>query len=139
MFGSKEMVTWIFSVVAANTVGKAEAKIALANVGKAAPRPGASGIDRKNKAVYWDDAVAWSGLKTSDTQGKISTLAFRQLLYNIHPPTSAMVTTVKVAIARAEKRVCARAAPAWARRSPARRSRSPARRARGARLRAARC
>ena len=47
--------------------------------------------------------MAWSGLKTSDTQGKISTLAFRQLLYNIHPPTSAMVTTVKVAIARAEK------------------------------------
>ena len=52
--------------------------------------------------------MAWSGLKTSDTQGKISTLAFRQLLYNIHPPTSAMVTTVKVAIARAEKRVLRR-------------------------------
>ena len=51
MFGSKEMVTWVFSVVAANTVGKAEAKIALANIGMAAARPGASGIDRKNKAV----------------------------------------------------------------------------------------
>ena len=115
MFGSKEMVTWVFSIVAANTVGKAETRIALANVGKPpAPgpqgvsnfdpkRPGAWGIDRRNAAVYWDDAVAWSGLQTSDTQGKISTLAFRQLLYNIHPPTSAMATTVKVAIARSEK------------------------------------
>jgi hypothetical protein len=100
MFGAKDVVTWIFSVVAANTVGKAESLHAQPPL---PGRAGAKGQDQRNKSVYWKDAVAWSGLKTSDTQGKISTEAFRQLLYNIHPPTSTMVTTVKRAIARADK------------------------------------
>jgi hypothetical protein len=99
MFGAKEMITWVFSVVAANTVGRAEKLHPLPVAGRA----GARGIDSRNRSVYWEDAVAWSGITTSDTQGKISTVSFKQLLYNIHPPTSAFVTTVKRAIAKAEK------------------------------------
>ncbi len=100
MFGAKEMVTWVFSVVAANLVGKAEAMTGVPKPGRA----GARGVDRRrNRSVYWEQAVAWSGLKTSDTQGKISTAAFNQLMYSIHPPTSAMALTAKRAIARAAK------------------------------------
>jgi hypothetical protein len=99
MFGAKEMITWVFSVVAANTVGRAEKLHPLPVDGRA----GARGIDSRNRSVYWEDAVAWSGITTSDTQGKISTVSFKQLLYNIHPPTSAFVTTVKRAISKAEK------------------------------------
>lgn len=100
MFGAKEMVTWVFSVVASNVVQKAEAMHDAPRAGRA----GAKGIDRRrNRSVYWEGAVAWSGLTTSDSQGKISVKAFEQLLYTIHPPTSAMAMTVKRAIEKAKE------------------------------------
>ena len=79
MFGAKEMVTWVFSVVASNIVQKAEALQEPPKPGRA----GARGVDRRrNRSVYWENAVAWSGLGTSasDTQGKITVAAFAQLM-----------------------------------------------------------
>lgn len=100
MFGAKEMVTWCFSIVASNIIKKAEALHDPPKPGRA----GARGIDRRrNRSIYWENAVAWSGLSTSDTQGKISVQAFAQLMYTIHAPTSAMALTAKRAIVRAEK------------------------------------
>lgn len=101
MFGSKELVNWTFSVVATNVVAKAEGLHDPPQPGRA----GARGIDRKrNRSVYWEEAVAWSNIQARDAaSGRISVQAFAQLLYSIHPRTSALAMTVKRAVTKANE------------------------------------
>ena len=87
MFSAQDLVTWIFTVVARNTVRLAEEKLGVPAQGKA----GFRGIDRKrNKSVYWAGARPWQGLLTSDSTDRISVEAFSLLLYTMHSPTSSL-------------------------------------------------
>jgi hypothetical protein len=100
MFGATELVTWAFTTVATNIVAKAEAL----HDAPVAGRAGSRGFDRRrNRSVYWEEAVPWASLDSRDpASGKLSVKAFSQLLYGIHPITSALALTVKRSVAKAE-------------------------------------
>lgn len=102
MFGAKELVVWVFAVVSANIVQKAE-QLHHPHL-TVAGHAGAKGVDRRrNRSVYWEGAVSWSGLEASDTQGKMSVKAFETLLQTLHSPTSAMAQTVRRAVEKAKQ------------------------------------
>lgn len=101
MFGAQEVVTWTFTIVAANVVSLAESQRgALPSAG----RCGARGFDRKrNNSIYWPDAVNWIDMPADESQDRITVQAFSQLLYTLHAPSSVLAITVKRAILHAEK------------------------------------
>jgi hypothetical protein len=101
MFSSQDLVTWVFCMVATNVISTAEK-----NIGPpAAPgRAGARGVDRaRNKSVYWPEALSWQLMNIKDTGDRISLQSFANLLYTLHPPTSALSTTVRRAVVSSEK------------------------------------
>lgn len=100
MFGADDVVKFAYCVVTQNTLALVERVLGTTPVpGKA----GARGIDRvRNKSVYWKDAVPWQSLEDAKASSdRLSVRQFCQLLYSLHAPTSALATTVKASIGKA--------------------------------------
>lgn len=100
MFGSDDIVKFVFCVVTQNVLAQVERVLGKV---PAPGKAGARGVDRvRNNSVYWKEAVPW--VTTEDAKAdsnRISVRQFCQLLFTLHAPTSALATTVKAAINRA--------------------------------------
>lgn len=93
MFGSQELVAWVYTVVASNLTSTAEAADPMYH--KKSYKPGVHGFDPQRRlSVYWHDVVKWHGME--QPPGAMTLQAFNNLMYYLHSPTG----TVRAAIKR---------------------------------------